>query len=373
MKNVMAISMCAVLVLATSAPNCANLSYVLNLGQQLVTKQHCRGVKDCAHEAAKLGHPLQTPALGGCARALRLPFCSSRTAVCHSLETLLAEVSPRQYQSCGKHKHQCNPPHGRCEQFRCACNVIPMQQVSYGGAQCEVDNVARLKNLPTNPKYAENIYAKNYVRAVGKLNSSIGDHEHLGSGAGSSLATTFGIRTAMPHLVELLQIKTIFDVPCGDFNYFRDILKDLRMASVHYIGADIVQFLVDALNREFYQPNRVEFMRFDLSLQALWPVDLVVIRDVLFHFNAQRALDVLRNVNQSGAKYLLTTYFPDSHANEHQDRQFKPGRGFRSFMKLNLEDAPFSLRPPMVAIGHDSERLHDNRVLGLWRLPLQTH
>jgi hypothetical protein len=68
----------------------------------------------------------------------------------------------------------------------------------------------------------------------------------------------------MPHLVELLQIKTIVDVPCGDFNYFRDILKDPRMASVHYIGADIVQFLVDALNREFYQPNRIEFMRFDL-------------------------------------------------------------------------------------------------------------
>jgi hypothetical protein len=41
-------------------------------------------------------------------------------------------------------------------------------------------------------------------------------------------------------------------------------------------------------------------------------------------------------------------------------------------MKLNLEDAPFSLRPPMVAIGHDSEHLHD-RVLGLWRLPLLTH
>jgi hypothetical protein len=244
--------------------------------------------------------------------------------------------------------------------------------VSYGGAQCEVDNVARLKNLPTDPKYAENIYAKYYVGSVGQLNSSIRDHKYRGSGDGSSLATTFGIRTAMPHLVELLEIKTIFDVPCGDFNYFRDILKDLRMASVHYIGADIVQFLVDALNREFYQPNRVEFMRFDLSLQALWPVDLVVVRDILFHFNAQRALDVLRNVNQSGAKFLLTTYFPDSHTNEHQDRHFKPGRGFGSYMKLNLEDAPFSLRPPMVAIGHDSEHLHD-RVLGLWRLPLLTH
>ena len=54
-------SMMFAILVATSAPDCANLSVVLSLGQKLVTKQHCKGVKACAL-AAEVGHP-QTPAL----------------------------------------------------------------------------------------------------------------------------------------------------------------------------------------------------------------------------------------------------------------------------------------------------------------------
>ena len=53
--------------------------------------------------------------------------------------------------------------------------------------------------------------------------------------------------------------------------------------------------------------------------------------------------------------------------------KFDPGNGFNSFYKLNLEDAPFNLRPPLLAIGRDGVPMTHGlqmRVMGLWRLPL---
>ena len=56
-------------------------------------------------------------------------------------------------------------------------------------------------------------------------------------------------------------------------------------------------------------------------------------------------------------------------------RAFSPGRGFGSFWRINLEDQPFCLPPPLLAIGRDGEFQFgadkpETRIVGLWRLPL---
>eukprot|EP00966_Prymnesium_polylepis_P142402 3287964-Prymnesium_polylepis.1 len=45
------------------------------------------------------------------------------------------------------------------------------------------------------------------------------------SGTGSTFEATWGIRSVMPHLINLLKINSIADIPCGDFNYMRRITK----------------------------------------------------------------------------------------------------------------------------------------------------
>lgn len=43
------------------------------------------------------------------------------------------------------------------------------------------------------------------------------------SGAGSTLASTANIRRELPGLVERLNIRTLLDAPCGDFNWMKEV------------------------------------------------------------------------------------------------------------------------------------------------------
>ena len=63
--------------------------------------------------------------------------------------------------------------------------------------------------------------------------------------------------------------------------------------------------------------------------------------------------------------HVLITTFPGSN---NQRKKFHPGLGFSSFMPWNLEDAPFGLPPPLLAIGRDGSTMGRDRgrVMGLW-------
>ena len=199
----------------------------------------------------------------------------------------------------------------------------------------------------------------------------------------------------MPQLIRMLRIKTIADIPCGDFNWMREVLASpvLGERPVRYIGGDLVTKLTSQLNVLYGQGGRVAFTRFDLAEQTLWPVDLVIVRDILFHFSKARALSVLKRLSASGARYLLTTSTPSAKNAQTCEvtfnrttkahlaplpsackRRFVAGLGFRGqnvAWPINLQDAPFNLPPPIVAFGKDGyARWDSQRVVGLWRLPV---
>ena len=87
-------------------------------------------------------------------------------------------------------------------------------------------------------------------------------------------------------------------------------------------------------------------------------------------------LGVLRRVSTSGARYLLTTYFPTTNNTEAGNlrRKYGDGGGHFSFWPLNVAEEPFGLGPPLLAIGMDGDGWDKStltqRVVGLWRLPL---
>lgn len=43
------------------------------------------------------------------------------------------------------------------------------------------------------------------------------------SGSGSNMRATEAIRAELPRMLEALQIKSLLDVPCGDFNWMKEI------------------------------------------------------------------------------------------------------------------------------------------------------
>jgi hypothetical protein len=161
-----------------------------------------------------------------------------------------------------------------------------------------------------------------------------GSNESL-SGTGSTLEYTQNIRKLIPDLVNKYQIKSIFDAPCGDFNWMNILLKRI---DVQYLGADIVRELINS-NKLKYKKDKVDFIYMDLINDNFPLSDLMICRDCLFHLSYQDIRSVLKNFVSSGIPYILTTTHVNTSAFLNKD--IKTG----DYRKIDLFSAPFSFDP----------------------------
>jgi SAM-dependent methyltransferase len=129
------------------------------------------------------------------------------------------------------------------------------------------------------------------------------------SGSGSTLEQTAELRRFLPHVLNALDVKTMLDIPCGDFNWMNEVLPELKKFGVRYIGADIVPELI-AENKQRYG-DQAHFEVADMTNDKLQQVDLILARDVLGHFSNADVRLALVNLRHSRSRYLLTTTFPD--------------------------------------------------------------
>jgi hypothetical protein len=179
------------------------------------------------------------------------------------------------------------------------------------------------------------------------------------SGLGSGLAATAGLRGALPLFLGRHGVKTLLDVPCGDFGWLSTV--DLR---VTYIGADIVEALVRENERRYGGPSsKRRFVRLDLTKDPLPPADAVLCRDCLVHLSFENIALAIANIRASGARYLLTTTFLEhDHNVDIEDGDWR---------MLNLERPPFNLPPPsdvLIEDCHEGEGGYEDKALGLWIL-----
>lgn len=151
------------------------------------------------------------------------------------------------------------------------------------------------------------------------------------SGTGSTLAMTESIRSELPILLSKFDIKSIFDAPCGDFNWMR--LIDLK--GISYTGADIVKPLIDNLQQEF-SSDVVKFVHLDITQNSFPRSDLVITRDCLFHLSYLDILATLDNFVISRSKFFLTTSYVNKGNFNNSD--IRSG-GFRL---IDLFSSPFS-------------------------------
>ncbi len=176
------------------------------------------------------------------------------------------------------------------------------------------------------------------------------------SGPGSSLAQTETIRRELPVLLRDLQVESMLDLPCGDFNW----LKEVNLPLQRYIGGDIVGELVDC-NQEKYGDGQRCFQRINLLDDELPQVDLVLCRDCLVHFSFADIERALERIRASGAGYLLTT----TYARLERNRDILTGE----WRTLNLELPPFGFPPPLRMIDEQCpDPRYCDKHLALWRL-----
>lgn len=173
-----------------------------------------------------------------------------------------------------------------------------------------------------------------------------GGRESL-SGSGSDMVETKAIRKALPKLFKKYKVKTLLDLPCGDFNWMEHVDRSyLRL----YDGADVVTELLNDNRRKW-----PDIGWYHIDITKTWPpeYDMILCRDLLGHFSNEDVEKALDNIIKSGSKYLLSTTFPAALSNV----DIETG----SWRPINLE---LLLGEPLELIDED----YSGKKLGLWNL-----
>ena len=201
-------------------------------------------------------------------------------------------------------------------------------------------------NLSTQETFEE-IYKTNHWSG----NASI-------SGQGSDTSQTEYIVTEIPKLLKEFDVRSILDVPCGDFNWFNQI----PLKGISYTGGDIVSEVIQKNNPHFSNEN-VRFIEIDLIRDELPTADLIFCRDCLVHLSNDDILSAIKNIQNSNIKYLLTTTFPECDTNH----DITTG----DWRVINLQNPPFNFPAPIRIINEkctEGNGTYADKSLGLWRI-----
>jgi hypothetical protein len=161
------------------------------------------------------------------------------------------------------------------------------------------------------------------------------------SGPGSDLAATTTIRRQLPLLFTQYGIQSMLDVPCGDYNWMKEVPK-----TCDYTGGDVVPAMIER-NQRLYGNDRVRFKQIDITADALPKVDLIFCKDCLQHLSYAKVQAALDNFKRSGSKYLLVSSYPKTLRNyDIHDGAYRP---------LNLLRKPFKLSKPLLQVKEESK------------------
>ena len=96
------------------------------------------------------------------------------------------------------------------------------------------------------------------------------------------------------------------------------------------------------MNNKKYSADNVSFKVIDLTKDSLPQVDLIFCKDCLQHLSHEKVFSALKNIKNSGSKYLLTTSYPLTLRNwDILDGDYRP---------LNILKKPFLLSNPLLKI-----------------------
>ena len=139
--------------------------------------------------------------------------------------------------------------------------------------------------------------------------------------------------------MDRLNLKIILDIPCGDFNWF----KEIKLSNdVSYTGGDIVDGMIYHLNTEF-SSNFRKFIAIDAVTGVLPSADIWICRDLIFHLPNKDILMLIDNFLRSDIKWLLIT--------SHTEGDIKNKDTFvGGFRLVNLFRSPFNFPKPSFSI-----------------------
>jgi hypothetical protein len=158
------------------------------------------------------------------------------------------------------------------------------------------------------------------------------------SGPASSFQRTAEIREGLPVLLQRLEIQSVLDCGCGDWNWMKTVFP---IAGIQYIGADIVDPLVTTCQEQF-TADTVVFQQLDILQDPPETADLWLARDFCSVLKFQQILKFFQKFLESQSKYLAVT----SIDTQKQNTDSVPG----NMRALNMRADPFNLPSPVATV-----------------------
>jgi SAM-dependent methyltransferase len=172
------------------------------------------------------------------------------------------------------------------------------------------------------------------------------------SGRGSELRQTTKYRHALIEFLLRNRFTSMFDAPCGDLNWMREVLPAVP---IRYIGGDISNAVLTVARSRC--PS-LDLRLFDICADRFPDADVWHCRDALLHLSFADIWAALGNAARSEIKFaLLTTH----RGRLLRNLDIRTG-GVRP---LDLERAPFNLPSPVEYL-QDSSGLGFPRAVGVW-------
>ncbi len=181
------------------------------------------------------------------------------------------------------------------------------------------------KNRVFNKIIFQRIYKKDLFNKV-----QIQDRSESKSGPGSSLIQTKELIHHLPLFFKNYSVKSMLDIPCGDFYW----MQKINLNGINYTGGDIVPEIIK--NNFKHTTNSIQFKKIDILNDRLPKVDLILCRDLFVHLTNEQIFRALKNIRASDSKYLLLTSYKSRLIN-------KDITEIGQWRTLNMEVAPFFL------------------------------
>jgi len=178
------------------------------------------------------------------------------------------------------------------------------------------------------------------------------------SGSGSNLRHTKNLRTSLPQLLKQRKIRSLTDIPCGDFLW----MSHVNLTGIErYTGIDIVPPLIKD-NTQKYGSKRRIFLYADATNIVPPKSDLILCRDLFIHLTLSDICNVLRNFKRSGSQYLLASTYPTKNNID------LPGGNNLLGRPVDLQATPFCFPPPIKIIAEEDSWGKARKLIALWRI-----
>jgi len=151
------------------------------------------------------------------------------------------------------------------------------------------------------------------------------------------------LKKNIDNFIKNYKIKSILDMPCGDFLWLNEIIKE---KNINYLGIDIVDELIRE-NTQKYQNDNTFFECYDIiNYIPSKKFDLIIMRDFFIHLKNSDIYEIINNLKKMDFKYVALSSSTNKINFEGTIGQHR---------KVNLLIEPFNLNKPSVVI-NDGEK-----------------